>query len=178
MEKCKLSAKQAFELAQTSGKEWLKNQIFKNIRQAAERGETHLIWDFEPCRYFFDEINDELHNLGYGVGVTEEGISMILDIYWDTETKIPEWAGMKARDDGTVPLAELLKHRVETAGIHYAAKTAFNLISQAAEEGKNKVKMDVSDISKERVEYLCKIIERQNLIVSYDEIENFIEISF
>ena len=178
MEKCKLSAKQAFELAQTSGKEWLKNQIFKNIRKAAERGETHLIWDFEPCRYFFYEINDELHNLGYGVGVTEEGISMILDIYWDTETKIPEWAGMKARDDGTVPLTELLKHRVETAGIHYAAKTAFNLISQAAEEGKNKVKMDVSDISKERVEYLCKIIERQNLIVSYDEIDSFIEISF
>lgn len=178
MEKCKLSAKQAFGLAQTSGKEWLKNQIFKNIRQAAERGETHLIWDFEPCRYFFDEINDELHDLGYGVSVTEEGISMILDIYWDTETKIPEWAGMKAREDGTVPLAELLKHRVETAGVHYAAKTAFDLISQAAEEGKNKVKMDVSDISKDRVEYLCKIIEKQNFIVSYDEVENFIEISF
>lgn len=178
MEKCKLSAKQAFGLARTSGKEWLKNQIFKNIRQAAERGETHLIWDFEPCKYFFDEINDELHSLGYGVGVTEEGISMILDIYWDTEAKIPEWAGMKEREDGTVPLAELLKHRVETAGIHYAAKTAFDLISQAAEEGKNKVKMDVSDISKERVEYLCKIIKRQNLTVSYDEVENFIEISF
>lgn len=178
MEKCKLSAKQAFGIAQTSGKEWLKNQIFKNIRQAAERGETHLIWDFEPCRYFFDEINNELHELGYGVSVTEEGISMILDIYWDTETKIPEWIGVKTRDDGTVPLAELLKHRVETSGIHYVAKTAFNLISQAAEEGKNKIKMDVSDISKERVEYLCKIIEKQNFTVSYDEVENFIEISF
>lgn len=178
MEKCKLSAKQAFGLAQTSGKEWLKNQIFKNIRQAAERGETHLIWDFEPCRYFFDEINSELHDLGYGVSVTEEGISMILDIYWDTETKIPEWAGMKVREDNTVPLAELLKHRVETAGVHYAAKTAFDLISQAAEEGRDRIRMDVSNISKERVEYLCKIIERQNLTVSYDEVENFIEISF
>lgn len=40
------------------------------------------------------------------------------------------------------------------------------------------MKMDVSDISKERVEYLCKIIEKQNLTVSFDEIDSFIEISF
>lgn len=43
MEKVKLTAKQAQEITKTTGKEWLKNQIFKNIRQAAEHGETSIV---------------------------------------------------------------------------------------------------------------------------------------
>ena len=107
MEKVKLTAKQAFGLAQTSGKEWLKNQIFKNIRQAAEHGETHLIWDFEPCKYFFDEINDELRDLGYLVGNVGDGITTTFDISWENETSGTIWLGAKKNDDGFTLLGDL-----------------------------------------------------------------------
>ena len=83
MEKVKLTAKQAFGLAQTSGKEWLKNQIFKNIRQAAEHGETSIVWDFEHCMLFVVvEIQEELRNLGYDVDCVDEDTKTVLRISW------------------------------------------------------------------------------------------------
>lgn len=177
MEKCKLSAKQAFGLAQTSGKEWLKNQIFKNIRQAAERGETHLIWDFEPCKYFFDEISDELRDLGYLVGIVGDGIVTTFDISWENEMKGTVWLGAKKNDDGFALLGDLLRYRAETSGYDYLVNSAFDLISRAAEEGKTKIKMDVSDVPKGQINLICKRIEKQGLTVSYDELDNLIEIS-
>ena len=98
MEKVKLTAKQAFKLTQTSGKEWLKNQIFKNIRQAAGHGETHLIWDFEPCKFFFDEVTEELRNLGYSVEIMGDEITAILDISWESEAGGTTWLGSRKRD--------------------------------------------------------------------------------
>ena len=169
MEKCKLSAKQAFGLAQTSGKEWLKNQIFKNIRQAAERGETHLIWDFEPCKHFFDEINDELRDLGYLVGNVGDGIVNTFDISWENETSGSIWLGTKKNADGFALLGDLLRYRATTSG--------FDLISRAAEEGKTKIKMDMSDVPKGQINLICKRIEKQGLTVSYNESDNLIEIS-
>ena len=44
MEKVLLSAKQAAELSLEKGYEWFKNQIFKQIRETAERGESELHW--------------------------------------------------------------------------------------------------------------------------------------
>lgn len=44
MEKMFLSAKQAAELSLEKGYEWFKNQIFKQIRETAERGESELHW--------------------------------------------------------------------------------------------------------------------------------------
>lgn len=44
MEKVLLSAKQAVELSLNKGYEWFKNQVFKQIREAAERGESDLHW--------------------------------------------------------------------------------------------------------------------------------------
>ena len=177
MEKVKLTAKQAFGLAQTSGKEWLKNQIFKNIRQAAERGETHLIWDFEPCKYFFDEINDELRDLGYLVGNVGDGITTTFDISWENETSGTIWLGARKNADGFVLLGDLLRYRAATSGYDYLANSAFELISRAAEEGKTKIKMDVSDVPKGQINLICKRIEKQGLTVSYDESDNLIEIS-
>ena len=176
MEKCKLSAKQAFGLAQTSGKEWLKNQIFKNIRQAAERGETHLIWDFEPYKYFFDEINNELCDLGYIVGNVGDGIVNTFDISWENETSGTIWLGAKKNNDGFTLLGDLLRHRAATSGYDYLVKSAFDLNSRAAEEGKTKIKMDMSDVLKGQINLICKRIEKQGLTVWYDESDNLIEI--
>ena len=44
MEKMFLNAKQAAELSLEKGYEWFKNQIFKQIRETAERGESELHW--------------------------------------------------------------------------------------------------------------------------------------
>lgn len=44
MEKVLLSEKQAAELSLNRGYEWLKNQVFKQIRETAERGESELHW--------------------------------------------------------------------------------------------------------------------------------------
>lgn len=39
-----LSAEQSAELSLNRGYDWLKNQIFKQIRETAERGESELHW--------------------------------------------------------------------------------------------------------------------------------------
>lgn len=44
MEKVLLSAKQAAELSLEKGYEWFKNQVFKQIRETSERGESELHW--------------------------------------------------------------------------------------------------------------------------------------
>ena len=83
MEKVKLTAKQAQEVMKTDGKKWLENQIFKNIRQAAEHGETSIVWDFEHCMLFVVVgIQEELRNLGYDVDCVDEDTKTVLRISW------------------------------------------------------------------------------------------------
>lgn len=83
MEKVKLTAKQAQEVMKTDGKKWLENQIFKNIRQAAEHGETSIVWDFEHCILFvIIEIQEELRNLGYDVDFVDKDTKTVLRISW------------------------------------------------------------------------------------------------
>lgn len=83
MEKVKLTAKQAQEVMKTDGKKWLENQIFKNIRQAAEHGETSIVWDFGHCMLFVVvEIQEELRNLGYDVDCVDEDTKTVLRISW------------------------------------------------------------------------------------------------
>ena len=82
MEKCKLSAKQAFGLAQTSGKEWLLNTIFKTIRQAAERGEDKIVWDFAPNFEIADEIKGTLYDMGYHLSHDSDIENLVVEISW------------------------------------------------------------------------------------------------
>ena len=44
MEKVLLNAEQAAEVSLNKGYEWFKNQVFKQIRETAERGESELHW--------------------------------------------------------------------------------------------------------------------------------------
>lgn len=85
MEKVLLSAKQAAELSLEKGYEWFKNQIFKQIRETAERGESELHWGisnpFKTKEWFKAQHREEntipfaknlykikilLNDLGYG----------------------------------------------------------------------------------------------------------------
>lgn len=83
MEKEKMTVEQVREVTKTFGKKWLENQIFKNIRQAAEHGETSIVWDFEHCMLFVVvEIQEELRNLGYYVDCVDEDTKTVLRISW------------------------------------------------------------------------------------------------
>lgn len=83
MEKEKMTVEQVREVTKTFGKKWLENQIFKNIRQAAEHGETSIVWDFGHCMLFVVvEIQEELRNLGYYVDCVDEDTKAVLRISW------------------------------------------------------------------------------------------------
>lgn len=182
MEKEKIKANVAMVMSQTTGRDFLKNQIFKNIRQAAERGQNHLFWDFQYCENSLHFIQRELCDLGYTIRIVADKRDNIIDISWAKE----DVSKVKADDKNeavenfkcSTPMVENLKEIIKTDGYKYLIRTAMDLISQAAEEGKNRVKMDMTDVSKETVESVCVWMEKQGVSVSYDEIDSFIEISF
>lgn len=179
MEKCKLSAKQAQGIARTTGKEWLKNQLFKNIRQAAERGETHFVWDFRDCGEFYSDVTDELEELGYSISFVGEELGTIIDIDWAQDGEVC-LGGCKTnpQKEFKEKLSLRLREEAKTNGLSYLTRTGFELIEQAAKEGKNRAALDVSNVPKDLVELMGKAFEENGLAVSYDESDNLIEISF
>lgn len=182
MEKEKIRANVAMVMSQTTGRDFLKNQIFKNIRQAAERGQNHLFWDFQYCENSLHFIQRELCDLGYTIRTVADKRDNIVDISWAKEDvlKVKTDDKNEAMENFKclMPIVENLKEIIKTDGYKYLIRTAIDLISQAAEEGRNRVKMDMTDVSKETVESVCTWIENQGVNVVFDEIENFIEISF
>lgn len=182
MERENFSASVAMVMSQTTGREFLKNQIFKNIRQAAERGQNHLIWDFQYCENCLHFIQRELCDLGYTIKTVGDKKDNIVDISWvrDDVLKVKSDAKIKATEnfECSVSMVESLKEIIKTDGYNHLIRAAMDLISQAAEEGKNRVKMDMTDVSKEMVESVCAWMKKQGVVVVFDEVENFIEISF
>lgn len=175
MEKVKLTAKQAQEVTKTTGKEWLKNQIFKNIRQAAEHGENRLVWDFENCSDFFFEVKKELENLGYSIISNSDVCSTILEITWENDNT-ETYAGSKQIDN--YKMIDRLRKLADIDGLMYLASTAFTLIAQAAMKGKSQVMMDVSGVSKERKERLIKRLKQEELKATEDSFGTSLIISF
>lgn len=165
MEKVKLTAKQAQKVTKTTGKEWLMNQIFKNIRQAAERGENRLVWDFESCSDFFLEVKNELENLGYSIISNSDVCSTVLEITWEDDNN-STYLGSKQIDD--YKMVDKLQRLADVNGAMYLASTAFTLITQAATEGESRVVMDVSNVSSDRVERLIKRIKKEGLNATKD----------
>lgn len=69
MEKVLLNAKKAAELSLNRGYEWLKNQVFKQIRETAERGESELHWgiSYPFLKDYLDDTYDTIfsqHSIG------------------------------------------------------------------------------------------------------------------
>lgn len=182
MEKEKIRANVAMVMSQTTGRDFLKNQIFKNIRQAAERGQNHLFWDFQYCENSLHFIQRELCDLGYTIRTVADKRDNIIDISWAREDVLKVKTDNKTEAmenfQCLVPIVENLKEIIKTDGYKYLIRTAMDLISQAAEEGRNRVKMDMTDVSKETVESVCAWIENQGVNVVFDKIDNFVEISF
>ena len=65
MEKVLLSAKQAAELSLEKGYEWFKNQIFKQIRETAERGESELHWgiSYPLLKDYLEDTSDTIFSI-------------------------------------------------------------------------------------------------------------------
>lgn len=62
MEKVLLNAKQAAELSLEKGYEWFKNQVFKQIRETAERGESELHWgiSYPFVKDYLEDTSDKI----------------------------------------------------------------------------------------------------------------------
>ena len=84
MEKVKLTAKQARKVTKSAGKEWLLNTIFKTIRQAAERGEDKIVWDFAPNFEVAEEIKGILYDMGYKISENSDIDDFVYEISWGT----------------------------------------------------------------------------------------------
>ena len=82
MEKVKLTAKQAQKVTKSAGKEWLLNTIFKTIRQAAERGEDKIVWDFAPNFEIADEIKGTLYDMGYHLSYDSDIENLVIELAW------------------------------------------------------------------------------------------------
>lgn len=178
MEKCKLSAKQAFELAQTYGKEWLKNQIFKNIRQAAEHGEDRIVWDFAQNFEVADEIKNTLLDMGYIIGENGDIDNSVCEISWgcenfaDSITNVSEKQNDFSQAEKEEPAtevfsAEKLTHISKTQGRAYLLTEARKAIMQAAYFGRNSTIIDLSDIPINNINWLFDQLKKDGFDVSY-----------
>lgn len=181
MEKVKLTAKQAKEITCTSGKEKLKNQLFKNIRQAAERGETHFIWNFRNCEEFYSDVTNELEKLGYDFSFVGDQLDTIIDIDWYRAKTIRELAieNFKNTESACVPsILEDLKKTVRMDGLNYLVRIVYTSIRESAKRGKNRVRIDISDVSKEVINTISKMLETEGFAVTQDSFFKLLIITF
>lgn len=189
MEKCKLSAKQAFKLTQTSGKEWLKNQIFKNIRQAAESGEDKIFWDFAPNLEIADEIKSTLYDMGYKISKNSDIDDFVYEISWgyenfedfitDVSEKWDDFSQAEKEEIATaISSAEKLTQISKTQGRAYLLTEARRAIMQAAYIGRNSTIIDLIDIPIDNINWLSDQLKKDGFEVSYLSDKHAIRIVF
>lgn len=177
MEKVKLTAKQTQEIMKTVGKEWLLNTIFKTIRQAAERGEDKIVWDFAPNFEVADEIKSILCDMGYMVGEKDIDNS-VYEISWGYENfsdfisdvfeKWNDFSQAEKEDFATkISSAEKLTHISKTKGGAYLLTEARRAIMQAAYIGKNSATIDLYDVPDNNVNWLFEQLKKDGFDVSY-----------
>ena len=177
MEKVKLTAEQAFKLTQTSGKEWLKNQIFKNIRQAAESGEDKIFWDFTPNLEIADEIKSTLYDMGYKISENSDIDDFVYEISWghedfadsitDSSEKRNDFSQAEKENSATaISSAEKLTYISKTQGRAYLLTEASRAITQAAYIGRNSTIIDLLDISIDNINWLSDQLKTDGFEVS------------
>ena len=147
MEKVKLTAKQAQKVTKSAGKEWLLNTIFKTIRQAAERGEDKIVWDFAPNFEIADEIKGTLYDMGYHLSYDSDIENLVVEISWGN-------IGLKEKTEEK-PVSKL-SGIILTTGQAYLLTLIRRDFLQAAYNGRNKTTIDISNIPKITLNWLIK----------------------
>ena len=164
MEKVKMTAKQAQKVTKSAGKEWLLNTIFKTIRQAAERGEDKIVWDFAPNFEVAEEIKGILYDMGYKISENSDIDNFITDVAekWD------EFSQAEKEELATaISSAEKLTHISKTKGRAYLLTEARRAIMQAAYIGRNSTIIDLLDISIDNINWLSDQLKKDGFEVSY-----------
>lgn len=146
-----LKADEALNVAQTQGFEFLKNQIAKHIKQAAERGETSLTWDFSCVddatirgkiyRFFMD--------LDYSLIVTGTDGKQVTEIEF-------KWGKEKEEDEGCDCAYGFIDYETKTSGFQNAAIYILNEIHSAARKGLIKAYINIKDMSPKVLERVLK----------------------
>lgn len=178
MEKEKMTAKQAQEVMKTDGKEWLLNAIFKTIRQAAERGEDKIFWDFSPNFEIADEIKSILYDMGYKISKNSDIDDFVYEISWgyenfedfitDVSEKWDDFSQAEKEELATaISSAEKLTHISKTQGRAYLLTEARRAIMQAAYIGRNSTVIDLLDISIDNINWLFDQLKKDGFEVSY-----------
>ena len=160
MEKVKLTAKQAQEVTKTTGKEWLLNAIFKTIRQAAERGEDKIVWDFAPNFEIADEIKCTLYDMGYNLSYDSDIENLVVEISWEN-IDLKE----KTEEKPVSKLSEI----IFTTGQAYLLTLIIRDVLQAAYNGKNKTIIDISNIPKITLNWLIKNLKNDGFDVLIED---------
>lgn len=178
MEKVKLTAKQTQEIMKTVGKEWLLNTIFKTIRQAAERGEDKIVWNFAPNFEVANEIKDILYDMGYIIGENGDIDTSVCEISWGCEnfagsiTDVSEKKNNFPQDEKEetateISSAEKLTHISKTQGRAYLLTEARKAIMQAAYIGRDSTIIDLLDISINNINWLFDQLKNDGFDISY-----------
>lgn len=178
MEKEKMTAKQAQKVTKSTGKEWLLNTIFKTIRQAAERGEDKIVWDFSPNFEIADEIKSILYDMGYKISKNSDIDDFVYEISWgyenfedfitDVSEKWDDFSQAEKEELATaISSAEKLTHISKTQGRAYLLTEARRAIMQAAYIGRNSTVIDLLDISIDNINWLFDQLKKDGFEVSY-----------
>lgn len=157
MEKVKLTAKQAQEVVKTTGKEWLLNQILKNIRQAAERGEDRIVWDFESNSDIADEVKNALYDMGYRLSYNNGIDDYTVEILWCNDD---------VEENNKIKPVSKLKEIILTTGQVYLLTLIRKDVMQAAYDGRCKTTIDISNIPKITLNWLMKNLKDDGFNIS------------
>lgn len=143
-----LKASEALNVAQTQGFEFLKNQIAKYIKMAAERGETSTYWDFKYVTNddLVSRIMDFFVDLGYSVIITD--CATVIKFSFD-ETK-------NEIDEKNESLYEYIRSNIKTEGFKNVVNRISNEILSAAENGLIRTHINIKDISPEILKRVLK----------------------
>ena len=178
MEKVKMTAKQAQEVTKTTGKEWLLNTIFKTIRQAAERGEDKITWDFTPNFGVADEVKTILRDIGYAISENGDVDDFACEISWeygnfadfvDVVFEKQNDFSQSEKEDFTTAIssAEKLTHIVKAQGRMFLFIEARKAIMQAAYVGRDSAMVDLSDVPDCNINWLFEQLGKDGFKVSY-----------
>ena len=146
-----LKASEALNVAQTQGFEFLKNQIAKYIKMAAERGETSLTWDFSRVddNIIHNKIYRFFRDLGYSFFETETDGNRIIEMKF-------EWGEEKEEKEDYDCIYGLIDYETKTSGFENAARYVLNEVHSAARNGLVRAHISIKDMSPRVLERVIK----------------------
>lgn len=166
-----LKASEALNVAQTQGFDFLKNQIAKHIKRAAERGETSLTWDFSCVddNIIHNKIYRFFRDLGYVFYEIKTDGDRIIEMKF-------EWGEEKEEKEDYDCIYGLIDYETKTSGFENAARYVLNEVHSAARNGLVRAYISIKDMSPRVLERVIKPYREMGF--QLEENEDFLTISW